>query len=175
MDRLFLGAEEMTVDNKGRVGIPARFMSVLRAICPEQAETVGVMITPDRSIKIMPAPYFEQEIARLSQLNDQVEEERMMVNLLASMAELAPLDKQNRIKLNPFMMGECAITRDVVITGSLQYMQIFDKAAWSEFFRKSLPQLGSAAGRVARKEEPKAPIQYVINAGEPAGSGGTPR
>lgn len=167
MDKIFLSTEEMTVDNKGRVGIPARFMSVLRTICPDQADAIGVMITPDQSIKLMPIPYFEKEIARLSQLNDQVDEERMMLNLLASLAERAPLDKQNRIKLNPFMMKECAIGRDVVIMGSIQYMQIFDQKVWREYYKTSLPQLGAATSRVAKKDEPKASVQYVINAGEP--------
>jgi MraZ protein len=167
MDKIFLSTEEMTVDNKGRVGIPARFMSVLRTICPDQADAVGVMITPDKSIKLMPVPFFEKEIERLSQLNDQVDEERMMLNLLASLAERAPLDKQNRIKLNPFMMKECAIDRDVVIMGSIQYMQIFDQKVWREYYKSGLPQLGAAASRVAKKDEPRPAVQYVINAGEP--------
>lgn len=172
MDKIFIGIEPMTVDNKGRVGIPARFMATLRAICPERADAVGVMITPDLSIKLMPALFFEQEIERLNRLNDQVEEERLILNLSTSFAELAQLDKQNRIKLNPLMMEECSIRRDVVIIGSRQYMQLFDEKSWREYRKRALPLLGSAASQVARKSEPKSPIQYVINAGSvepPAG------
>ena len=89
---------------------------------------------------------------------------------LARLAERAPLDKQNRIKLNPFMMKECSIDRDVVIMGSIQYMQIFDQKVWREYYRRGLPQLGAAASRVAKRDEPKPSVQYVINAGEaPAG------
>ncbi len=165
MNKIFLGNEQMTVDDKGRVGIPARFMSVLRESCPEDAETVGVMITPDRSIKIMPAPYFNGEITRWQGLNDQLEEERLMLNLATSMAEVVALDKQNRIKLNPLMMKVCQIGREVVIVGSLQYMQLFDLKTWREMIETGLPQWGSASTRIARKEEPKTTVQYVIHTG----------
>ncbi|MCL5269547.1 MAG: hypothetical protein M1457_03085 [bacterium] len=165
MQQVFLGNEQMTLDDKGRVGIPARFMSVLRAICPDQADTLGVMITPDRSIKLMPAPYFAREIERWQALNDQVDEERMVLNLSTSMAELLALDKQNRIKLNPLMQEVCQLDRQVVIVGNLGYMQLFALKVWREMFERGLPQWGAASTRVARKDEPKAPVQYVINAG----------
>lgn len=166
MEQLFLGNEQMTVDDKGRVGIPARFMTVLRAICPDAADSVGVMITPDRSIKIMPAPCFAKEIESWSQFNDRIDEERMMLNLSTSMAERLALDKQNRFKLNPLMRDICAIDRQVVIVGSMRYMQLFDLNVWRDTIEKSLPNWGKASTRVASRNEPKAPIQqFVINTG----------
>jgi MraZ protein len=173
LEQLFIGNERMTIDNKGRVGIPARFMATLRAICPEQSEVVGLMITPDSSIKIMPVPIFEQEIERLSLLNDQIEEERLMINLELSYAELAPLDKQNRIMLNQLMMEECSIKKDVVIIGSRRYLQVFDEKAWHEYRKRGMPRLSNAAAQVVHKNEPKSAIQYVINAGPPEMVAGT--
>lgn len=175
MEKIFLGSEKMTVDNKGRVGIPARYMAVLRALCPDQAGSVGVMITPDRSIKIMPLPFFNQEVESWNRLNDQIEEERLLLNLATSSAETAPLDGQNRIKLSLMMIEECAIGRQVVVTGNREYMQIFDENVWREYRQKALAQYSAAAGAVARKAAAKAPVQYVINAGglEPP-AGGAP-
>lgn len=166
MDQLFLGNEQMSVDDKGRVGIPARFMAVLRAICPNEADSVGVMITPDRSIKVMPIPYFAAEIESWSKFNDRIDEERMMLNLSTSMAERMALDKQNRFKLNPLMRELCMIDQKVVIQGSMNYMQIFDAAAWREMFNKNLARWGQASTHVALKNEPKAPVQqFVITTG----------
>jgi len=164
MEKVFTGTESMTVDSKGRVGIPARFMAVLRALAPDDADAVGVTITPDYSLKIMPIPVFDEEIARLSQLNDQVEEERVILNLMASFAERVPLDKQNRLKLNPLIMDFCSIGREVVITGSIKYLQIWDEAAWRSSSKERLARLGAASALVARKGEAKTPVQYVINA-----------
>ena len=166
MNQLFLGNEQMTVDDKGRVGIPARFMTVLRAICPDEADSVGVMITPDRSIKIMPIPYFAAEIESWGKFNDRIDEERMMLNLSTSMAERMALDKQNRFKVNPLMREICMIDQKVVIQGSLNYMQIYDATAWRETFNKNLQLWGQASTRVALKNEAKAPVQqFVINTG----------
>lgn len=166
MNKLFLSNEQMTVDDKGRVSIPARFMTVLRAICPDQDKSVGVMITPECSLKIMPAPYFAQEVESWGQFNDRVDEERMMLNLSTPVAELLSLDKQNRFKLNPLVREICSIDRQVVIVGSMRYMQLFDLNVWRAMFKKSLPMWGQASTRVARKKEPQAPVQqFVINTG----------
>ena len=162
----------MTIDQKGRVAIPSRFMTVLRAICPAEADSVGLMITPERSIKIMPATLFRSELDRWGTLNEQVDEERMVLNLSTSLAELVAMDKQNRVKLNPLMMELCQIDQKVVIVGNLKYMQLFDMKVWKEIFRQGLSQFGQAATRVARKDEPQPqPVQYVINAGPPPQKG----
>jgi MraZ protein len=151
MDQVFLGNDQMTVDEKGRVGIPRRFMTVLRAADPDHGDGVGVMITPERSIKVMPVAYFNQELARWSGLNEQIDEERMILNLSTSMAELAALDKQNRIKLNPLMMELCSIDRQVVVVGSIKFMQIFDVKVWRQMFERDLPRLSDASTAVATR------------------------
>lgn len=163
MDQLFLGNEQMTVDQKGRVGIPSRFVAILRAIDPADADKAGVMITPDRSIKIMPANYFRAETESWSKLDDRDNQERLILNMATSLAELVTLDKQNRIKLNPMMMELAGIDRQVVIVGNIKFMQLFDIKKWREMFEKNLPVWGEAATAVARRSEPPRPIQYVIN------------
>lgn len=163
MDQIFLGNEQMTVDQKGRVGIPSRFVAVLRAIDPAAADQVGVMITPDRSIKIMPAGYFGAELESWSKLDARDDDERMVLNLATSLAEVLPLDKQNRIKLNPMAMELAGIDRQVVIVGNIKFMQLFDLKKWREMFEKGLPAWGKAATEVARRGQAPAPIQYVIN------------
>ena len=169
MAKVFLGNEFMTVDQKGRVGIPARFAGVLQDLCPEQNEVVGLMITPERSIKIMPAPYFYEEIERWNQLNEHVDEQRMVLNMNTSLAETVTLDSQNRIKLNPLMMDLCSIRRkgQVAVVGSLKYMQIFDAQSWRRMLEQALPKLGAADSRVQKQqigaEQPATIHQYGIN------------
>lgn len=143
LQHAFIGLEEMTVDVKGRVAIPACFMKPLRLRCPERPDTVGLMVTPDRSIKIVPANQFEQEIARLSRLNDRRQRERIILGMSTMGAGLTALDKQNRIKINPAMRKLCGIDRVVMFQGTVNYVQIFDEQryyqlaenrfdAWSE-------------------------------------------
>ena len=167
----FLGNELMTVDDKGRLGIPAKFMTVLRKICPDQAGQVGVMITPDRSIKIMPVPAFEEKIEELAQLDDQLEEDRLVLTLSTSMAECLKLDKQNRVKLSPMLLEICGIGRQAMVVGNIDAIQVFDRAVWQDLVAKGMANYSGALSRVARKGEVKAPVQYVINTPGAPGAG----
>jgi division/cell wall cluster transcriptional repressor MraZ len=169
MAKIFLGNELMRVDQKGRVGIPARFMTVLRAISPDASDSVGLMISPDHSIKIMPMPCFIEEVERWNRLDDQVASERMIKNLATGSTELVQLDKQNRVKLNPLMMEICDIRQQVVIVGSMHYMQLFDQYAWKAMFKAGLSQMGQAMETAAEKDKPKPqPVikQFIINTAE---------
>jgi division/cell wall cluster transcriptional repressor MraZ len=170
MALIFIGNDTMRVDPKGRVGIPARFMPVLRAISPDQFDSVGLLISPERSIKILPMPQFIEEMERLNQLDDNIEAERLIKNLAIGHAELVALDKQNRIKLNPTMMDLCDIRQDVIVVGSLHYMQVFDVDVWKNMTKAGLGKLGSAMQKVAEKtadrENPRAQPtikQFIIN------------
>lgn len=155
-DKEFLGNEQMTADSKGRVGIPARFMAVLQALVPQHARSIGVMLSQDRSILLMPVPRFNQELARLRKLNDQLDGERLMRNLATSTAEELALDKQNRFKINPLLKQICQIDKDVVIVGNFDYMQLFDLKLWFEMFKHGVPQWGAAATAVALKDEARS-------------------
>lgn len=145
----FLNNQEMTVDTKGRVGIPERFMKVLKQGYPDACEEIGVTATPDRSVKLMPKPLFEQELERWSELDDRITDQRTILNLLTAFADLLPLDKQNRIKLSPQLLKFCNIDRDVIIVGSIHYMQIYDRHTWEERVRQDMEKFGDAINAVA--------------------------
>ncbi len=148
LDQRFIGMEQMTVDEKFRVGIPSKFMPMLRKIDPSEDLQVGLVLTPDRSIKIMPMPAFNRMLERWENYNESFEEERLLLNLEPATAEVAGLDKQNRIKLNPWMLRKCGISRDVVVIGSRDCLQIFSDQVYDEYYdvsRKDWSKAGSAA------------------------------
>lgn len=150
MDRpIFLNNQEMVVDSKLRVGIPERFMKVLREVYPENCEKIGVAASADKSIKLMPEPIFLKELEYWSSLDDRSENQRTILNISTAFADLMPLDKQNRIKLSPALCDFCSISREVIIVGSVRYMQIFDRNSWNELVRKNLDRFGGAADALA--------------------------
>ncbi len=79
-------------------------------------------------------------------------------------ADLLKLDKQNRIRLNPEMCKFCNITREVIIVGTLKYMQIFDRGVWNTLVRKGMSKFGGAADAVAAKAAEPAPVQLIVQA-----------
>lgn len=160
----FLNSQEMTVDAKFRVGIPERFMRTLKKICPDHADEIGVMASPDRSIKLMPYPTFMKELEALAKLDDRLSDQRMMLNMTAPFADLLPMDAQNRIKLAPALCGFCNIKRDVIIVGAMRFMKIFDLAVWNDLTSKGMTGFGGATESVAAKASEPAPVQFVIQA-----------
>jgi division/cell wall cluster transcriptional repressor MraZ len=163
LDTNFIGMEEMTVDDKGRVGIPARYMQVLQALDPDFDRKVGLVLTPDRSVKILPMPQFRALLAKWEGYNDEFEEDRLLLNVRPAMADVAALDKQNRIKIAPRMLKICGIERNVVISGHMKFMQLFSDTAFDALYETGLPASGAAASRAATRGQAPQPIQYVIN------------
>lgn len=146
---VFLNNQVMRVDSKLRVGIPERFLKVLRQVCPDSADQIGLAATADRSIKLMPYPYFLEQLESWSQLDDRSIDQRTVLNLTASFADLLPLDKQNRIRLSPQLCKYCGIEREVIIVGSIHYMQVFDLKVWDEYVREGMAKFGGAADTLA--------------------------
>lgn len=169
LDEVFLDTIEMTVDNKGRVGIPEKFMKVIRKLCPDNANVIGIAPTPEKSIKLMPYSYIARRIADWSKLNGEKGAERKMLNALTAYATWLPLDPQNRIKLNPTLMRLCRIQRDVVIVGSIHFMQLFDVHNYEETVLTQLANYDEIEKEAERKIQEVAPVQFVLNtSGAPA-------
>jgi DNA-binding transcriptional regulator/RsmH inhibitor MraZ len=97
----------MKVDAKGRVAIPSRFLPKLRAKNSGPAEPFGMIISPERSIRIMPYPLYLEEVEYWSGLDDRLENDRLIKNMVLSTADEGVLDAQNRIRLNAETMRLC--------------------------------------------------------------------
>lgn len=171
MGQVLLGCERMKVDAKGRVAIPARFLKALCAKNSGPKEPFGMIISPERSIRIMPYALYLEEVEYWSGLDDRIEDDRLIKNMVLSTADEGVLDAQNRIRLNSETMGLCGIgiNRQVAIVGSMQYLQIYDPELRREMFDKGIPKLSRAIQAVAKKDDPKLPQvikQYVINTSE---------
>lgn len=163
---LFLGNQEMVIDGKLRVGIPERFMKALRVICPDEANCIGVWPSPDRSVKLMPAPLYREEIEKARRLDVRSEKGRIIRTLYSAHAELLTLDAQNRIKLSKQICGMCKLSGAVIVVGSFDYMQIFDLATWQEYEERGMNELSTAEDEVSRKEAEPRPVQIVLPVGQ---------
>lgn len=157
MGQVLLGCERMKVDAKGRVAIPARYLKAMRAKNPDPSEPFGMIISPERSIRVMPYPLYLEEIERWSKLDDRLEEDRAIKNMVLSTADEATLDAQNRIRLNSDTMELCEIGagRQVAIVGSMDYLQIFDVDRRRRLFDAGMGKLSQAIQAVATKDDPK--------------------
>lgn len=121
----FRGRSEHALDMKGRLNIPARFQEVLREIADER-----LMVIPwNKYLKAYPVPEWERlEGILLAEMKNYPDNKKMVKHMIGSVVE-CPL-KQGRILIPTNMREACSIGKDVVLEGSLNIFEIWDKNTW---------------------------------------------
>ena len=118
----FVGNFEHTLDDKGRLILPASFRAKL-------AE--GAFITPlDHCLAILPADEFDR-MAEL--LEEQVAAGEVNVNALrsfASQADQVVPDSQGRVRLLPHLREKVGLDRSVIVTGMLRRIEVWNPERW---------------------------------------------
>ncbi|HTB23224.1 MAG TPA: cell division/cell wall cluster transcriptional repressor MraZ [bacterium] len=121
---LFTGRFEYSVDDKGRLSVPAR----LREQVEVEGQETSFIITCLNSayLSIYAPTEFQSLIDAISQSTDA--HAREALRLTTSGAETCPLDKQGRVMLPPALRLSAGIGRDVVILGVARRIEVWDRA-----------------------------------------------
>ena len=122
---MFMGAYRHTIDAKGRLIIPVKFREELG---PEFVLTKGLdgclSAYPNSEWKIL-----ENKLRALP-LNDK--DSRAFVRFFVSSATQCELDKQGRILIPAILREFAGLSKDVVLSGSLERLEIWSKEKWAE-------------------------------------------
>jgi MraZ protein len=124
---LFTGRFEYTVDDKGRLSIPARMREQLEKEGQDTAFIV-TSIHPDYLSAYAPNE-FQELIASIRESTDP--NSRELLRRLASEAETCPLDKQGRLMLPASLRQLAALTRDVVVLGVAKRIEVWDRTRYA--------------------------------------------
>ena len=122
----FMGTYEHTLDDKGRLILPATFRSKLA----QGAVTVPL----DRCLAILPPDEFER---MASHMKAQVAKGRADMDHLRAFASLADEvipDSQGRMRLAPYLRDLAGLGRNVIVAGVLERIEVWDPARWSSVF-----------------------------------------
>ncbi len=120
-----------TVDDKGRIALPARLRHKLR-----DAGIHGLVLTTfDGSLKLYPPGYFrervESPIAGMDPFDPQVQ---ILHHAILAGATDCHVDKQGRLRI-PAELREDAgfdIGSEVVVISMLEWIEVFEKQAWKD-------------------------------------------
>jgi len=120
---MFLGEYRHTIDDKGRLTIPAKYRGSLAA---------GMVVTRgfDRNLMAFSLEGWEELAARVKSLpwsDPGAREFRRRV--FSGAVDLIP-DRQGRILLPTYLREFANIDSDVVITGMLDHLEIWNSEAW---------------------------------------------
>lgn len=120
---MFLGEYRHTIDDKGRLTIPAKYRGSLAA---------GMVVTRgfDRNLMAFSLEGWEELAARVKSLpwsDPGAREFRRRV--FSGAVDLIP-DRQGRVLLPTYLREFANIDSDVVITGMLDHLEIWNSQAW---------------------------------------------
>lgn len=139
---MFLGEYQHTLDVKGRVSLPSKFRNQL-------AESVTVAKGLEHSLYVFPPEDYERFMRDLlgkSDFNPKVREVR---RFFASGAVEVPLDSAGRVQLSAPLRDWAGLTKDVVVIGSGDRIEMWDAAAWTAYNGETAEDIGTLTQELA--------------------------
>jgi MraZ protein len=138
---MLLGEYEHTIDDKNRLTLPAKFREALAQ---------GVVVTRGMDGCLYAYPRiewqerFQSRVGGLDPL--QPEARKLQRHFFSGAAEAEP-DKQGRIMIPGPLLRYAGLSRDVVVAGVHDHLEIWDREAW----RRELNEVEGSAENVAER------------------------
>jgi MraZ protein len=138
---MFVGTYTPKLDDKGRLFLPAKFR--------EQLEE-GLMVArgQERCLTVYPLPEFEALTERLSAASLTNKAVRGYVRMLTSGAYQEVPDRQGRIGIAPLLRDYASLTKDVVVIGSMNRVEIWEPAAWQAYLDEQEEQFADLSEEI---------------------------
>ena len=133
----FLGEYEATIDTKGRFLLPAGFKKQL----PQEGGELFVINRGfEKCLTLYPMSSWEPIFSEISKLNDFDPKVREFRRYFFNGATELELDSAGRLLIPPNLREHAGIEKDIVLVGSVQKIEIWDKNKYKEFFDSMTPQ-----------------------------------
>jgi MraZ protein len=148
----FRGTFEHALDAKHRLTIPAKFRAELAAGVVLAASPETTKAAP-RSIAIWtPAGYDAYTKAALIDVNPLSPSARDLKRFFFNYSHDTELDRAYRVMIPPNLIDYAGLDREVVVTGSGECLEVFDRAkyyAYSEDVLTRVPEIAASLGDTA--------------------------
>lgn len=125
---MFTGEYRHTVDDKGRLAVPARFRAQLAG---------GAVVSRwiDGCLAIHDQPGWEALSTRVAALPITDQAARLFQRQIFAGAFDAELDRQGRILIPAYLREEASITADAVVAGIRDHAEIWSPRRWDDYRR----------------------------------------
>lgn len=141
----FIGTYNHNLDEKNRVTMPSRLRDKLGAI-------VYVTLGLDKCLAIYPEETFMQIASTLSKASSLQSDNRGYKRTFFSNSYECEIDKQGRIKLSSELCEKCSITKDVVVIGVDDHVEIWDREQHKEMSKRNDDNYEAYASKISYGE-----------------------
>jgi len=138
---MFIGEYKHTIDQKGRLAIPAKFRLLL---------TEGAVVTRgiDRCLFLYPKASWLELAERLVKLPLNQANARAFARLMLAGAMDVELDQQGRILLPDYLRTYAGLTKRAVIAGLYNRLEIWEESAWNAYRERTEKESGDIAEKL---------------------------
>ncbi len=126
---MFRGINDLNLDAKGRLSIPARYRESIQQKC---SGSLVVTVDADRCLLVYPLPEWEkieQELMRRTSIEKQT---RRWQRLLLGHATECEVDGQYRVLLPPPLREFANLNKHAVLIGQGNKFELWDRDTWAE-------------------------------------------
>jgi MraZ protein len=140
---MFIGRYYHNLEENGRLSLPKSF----REQCQNWIVTRGL----DGGLFLFTQDNFQEQVAKLSQKSFTQKKNRDFVRYMVNDARLVSVDKLGRLQLPDSLITFGSLTKEVVITGSYEYIEIWDQQKYHSYLdliEKNGEALAEAVGEL---------------------------
>lgn len=135
---MFMGEFNHSIDNKGRLIIPAKFRSQL-------GENFVITRGMDRCLSGYSKDEWNTLKGQLEKLPMMKKNVRQFVRLIYSAAIECEFDKQGRVNLSNTLIDYANIKKKCVIVGVSSHFEIWDEDAWNKYSQQAADDFDEVA------------------------------
>lgn len=135
---MFMGQYHHNIDEKGRLIIPAKFREELGA---NFVVTRGL----DNCLYVYSRCEWEKIVAKLKTLPFTKKDARIYIRSLFSSAAECEFDRQGRINITSQLVAYADITKECVIIGANDHIEIWSEKTWNDFFNENSEKIEEIA------------------------------
>lgn len=125
---MFQGATHLSLDNKGRLAIPARHRDML---LPNFTNQLVLTADADGCLLCYPLPEWQpirDKLLKLSSLDPRI---RALQRRLIGYAEDVEMDAAGRILISPALRNYATLDKRVTLIGQGNKLELWDEAKWA--------------------------------------------
>ncbi len=145
---MFQGRFEHSVDDKGRIAIPAPFR---KRLLPEDSHgPVSLVVTlSDQCLAAYTADEWSEKVSMIAKLNQLDPNVVAFKRIFVGLAQECPIDKGGRILIPADLRKQVQIEKACTVLGQIDKFEIWSEDLWQTNFGPMSDQMGSICANLA--------------------------